>query len=527
MVESQQLRLGRLTVVSSLLLLLIGQGCSSVGSYQSGEIAEKFMRGDIFKRCTEYEGPSRNPVIVIHGFLGSKLRRRTDNRQVWGSFGTLDIVLGLDRQQIRDLGYPMAIGSSLTATDSEVEPYAFLEMVQVQLFGMPFYVNAYEDLLKILRDSGYVQYGKPLPPGKHFYSLFPFYYDWRRDLPYNAARLHAYIQTQRAYLQKEYEKLYGIKNYDVQFDVIAHSMGGLLSRYYLRYGDADLPADGSLPELTWKGSKVIDKLLIIGTPNAGYLDTCLEMINGLQVAPGTPTYPPAMLGTFATYYQMMPVYGFRTVLYEDDPYGAEVDIFDPEVWIKMQWGLADPKQDQVLQILLPEIKDPAQRRAIALDHLRKCLRRARQFTAAMQIKARPPENVALFLFAGDAIETSRTAVVNRKTGKIKVVEYAPGDGKILTSSARFDLREDGYWTPFLRSPITWHGTFLLPAAHMGITRAPSFASNASFCLLVTPSVKQDKRDKRTLDGHQKLPLNIEYLGDGVFDEKKPTPATSK
>ena len=145
----------------------------------------------------------------------------------------------------------------------------------------------------------------------------------------------------------------------------------------------------------------------------------------------------------------------------------------------------------------------------------------------MQVKARPPDNVALFLFAGDAIDTSRTAMVNRQTGKIRVVQYAPGDGKILTSSARFDLREDGYWTPFLRSPITWQGTFLLPAAHMGITRAAAFNSNAAFCLLVTPSVKQDKRDKKSLESQPRMRVDLEYLGDGLFDEKEKPAAPSK
>ncbi len=505
-------------------LIFLNLGCSSVGSYQSKEITDKSIRNNILQQCSLYEGPMRNPVIVIHGFLGSKLRKTADGKEIWGSFSPLDSVFGPYDQQIRDLACKMSRGSSLTELDKTVEPYSFLEMVKVQFLGIPINVNAYEDMLAILRNSGYTQYEKPLPAGKHFYSLFPYYYDWRRDLPYNAARLHEYILAKRAYLQKNYEKLYGLKNYDVQFDIVAHSMGGLLAGYYLRYGDADLPADGSAPEITWKGSHYVDKVLIVGTPNAGFLDTCQELIYGLQVAPGTPTFPPAMLGTFATYYQMMPTYGFRSVLYEDDPNGAEVDIFNPEVWIQMKWGLADPAQDKYLQILLPEIKDPQERRAIALEHLTKCLRRARQFSAAMQVKARPPDNVALFLFAGDAIETSRTATVNRKTGEFKVVEYAPGDGKILTSSALFDLREDGYWTPYLRSPITWHGTFLLNAAHMGITKSSAFNSNASFCLLVTPSVKQDKRDKKTLDLRQELPKTIQYLGDGMFDEKDDNPA---
>jgi hypothetical protein len=60
---------------------------------------------------------------------------------------------------------------------------------------------------------------------------------------------------------------------------------------------------------------------------------------------------------------------------------------------------------------------------------------------------------------------------------------------------------------------------MLNAAHMGITRSSAFNSNASFCLLVTPSVKQDKRDKKTLDRYQPNIPKIEYLGDGIFNEK--------
>ena len=508
-------------IVSFFLILslyAVVSGCSSVGSYQSGEILDQSMRGKIMQQSIEYEGVLRNPIIVIHGFLGSKLRNKLTGSEVWGQLSTWDMFFGLDNQTIYDLSCKMSEGSTLTEPDETVDPYSFLETVKIQIFGISLYVNAYEDLLSILRKSGYVQYGKPLPEGKHFYSLFPFYYDWRRDLPYNAAKLHKYILKQRKYLQQEYEKLYGIKDYDVQFDIVAHSMGGLLSRYYLRYGDEDLPDDGSKPEITWKGSRFIDKLLIVGTPNAGYLDTCIELINGLQVAPGTPTYPPALIGTFATYYQMMPVYGFRTLLYEDDPNGKEVDIFDSDVWIKLRWGLADPEQDKILKILLPNVKTSEERRKIALDHLKKCLARAKQFTTAMQEKARPPDDVAMFLFAGDAVETRRTAMVNRKTGEIKVTEYAPGDGKVLTSSARFDLREDGYWTPYLRSPISWQMTFLLSAAHMGITKSNTFNSNASYCLLVTPSVKQDKRDKKTIFLHEDISPEVQYLGNGVFDK---------
>jgi len=54
---------------------------------------------------------------------------------------------------------------------------------------------------------------------------------------------------------------------------------------------------------------------------------------------------------------------------------------------------------------------------------------------------------------------------------------------------------------------------------MGITKSSVFNSNASFCLLVTPSVKQDKKDKTSVLLHQNLPASIKYLGDGKFDNK--------
>jgi triacylglycerol esterase/lipase EstA (alpha/beta hydrolase family) len=57
---------------------------------------------------------------------------------------------------------------------------------------------------------------------------------------------------------------FGIKDHDVKFDIVAHSMGGLVARYYLRYGTQDLPPDGSLPELTWAGAQYVDNLIMVG-----------------------------------------------------------------------------------------------------------------------------------------------------------------------------------------------------------------------------------------------------------------------
>ena len=74
--------------------------------------------------------------------------------------------------------------------------------------------------------------------------------------------------------------------------------------------------------------------------------------------------------------------------------------------------MADPNQDDVLQNLLPEVKDRESRLRIALDHQRKCVLRARQLHAALDIPAAPPASVTLHLFAGDAIETPSVEAVN-------------------------------------------------------------------------------------------------------------------
>lgn len=49
---------------------------SSVGSYQSDKVYKKPIPSQIGDISINYEGIGRNPVIVIHGFLGSHLKRK-------------------------------------------------------------------------------------------------------------------------------------------------------------------------------------------------------------------------------------------------------------------------------------------------------------------------------------------------------------------------------------------------------------------------------------------------------------------
>ena len=484
-------------ILSAAGITAIISSCNSpTGSYQSFQEYKKPIYGEVAKWTTKYEGIARNPVIIVHGFLGAKLIDPKTRKNVWGDFRLSDEVTAFPPERSRMLAVPMTPGLALQNLKSSAIVRGLMEDAMIRVFGMNVSLSSYSSMIKILTDAGYCAENKPLPKGKTIKNLFLFGYDWRRDLPYNSALLAKFIAKKKAYMQRQYEKRYGIKNYDVQFDVIAHSMGGLLSRYYLRFGGADLPADGSIPQPTWAGSKHIDKLLIVGTPNGGYLDTVLEMVRGMRVDRAAPMVAPAILGTWATYYQMMPPTSTRSVIYKDDPTKKGVDIFDPKVWIKLKWGLADPKQDKTLKVLLPKVKKASERRKIALEHLTKCLKRAKQFTNTMRVNASPPDDVKLFLFLGDAVQTNRRATVDRKTGKLHVFDQDPGDGKVLVMSAFWDERMGLLkWVPYVICPIEWTAVYRLPAAHMGITKMEFFADNMTWCLRVTQTPSQIRKRK--------------------------------
>ncbi len=132
------------------------------------------------------------------------------------------------------------------------------------------------------------------------------------------------------------------------------------------------------------------------------------------------------------------------------------DILSPELWEQMGWGLAAPHQDDVLKMLLPDASSSEQRRRTALDHQRKCLKRARQFQAALDTPARRPEGLDFCLFAGDGMPTPSVATVDKSSGAVEMTVRAPGDGTELRTSALMDERVGKTWSPSLRPPSTGH-----------------------------------------------------------------------
>src|SRR5262249_52970867 len=165
---------------------------------------------------------------------------------------------------------------------------------------------------------------------------------------------------------------HGIDRPDLKFDIVAHSMGGLLTRYYLRYGAADLPDDGSLPPLTWAGARYVERAILVGTPNAGSAEALIQLVEGRRFAPILPRSRAAVLGTMPAISQLLPRTRHAAVVAGTGPDSPPVDVFDPAVWARFGWGLA-AQDDPTLAWLLPDVSDPAVRRRIPREPLRNAL----------------------------------------------------------------------------------------------------------------------------------------------------------
>ena len=145
----------------------------------------------------------KRPLVVVPGILGSVLSE--NGEIVWGTSRSLK------RDNISRLNLISDSAADLRATD-------IVRQVPL-LFGL-INVPVYSALIRFLSDSLGYQEGA---------NLHVFYYDWRRTNFATAKHLSEFIQHHVG---------------DQQFDLIAHSMGGLVSRIMLAGGRSNGVCEG-------------------------------------------------------------------------------------------------------------------------------------------------------------------------------------------------------------------------------------------------------------------------------------------
>jgi len=276
-------------ILSSIILLL--SACSSQKKQDFATIKK------IYNPSAQHHDADLVPVIVIPGILGSNLLNTDTNQVAWGAFHG-DFLKPSSPEGIKALSVTPKKGVALNHLKTPLIPNGALKKVEFKAFGLPIQAKAYASIMQTLGVGGFrddsINYKNNLNYGKNHFTCFQFDYDWRYSSSYNAVKLHEFIEAKKRYIRAEIKKRYGVDRKEIKFNIVAHSMGGLVARYYARYGTQSLPEKG-LPKLNWAGAKNINKLFLVATPNSGSILSLEDLIQGKELAPGWTKHIPSSL----------------------------------------------------------------------------------------------------------------------------------------------------------------------------------------------------------------------------------------
>ena len=435
--------------------------------------------GTIYNAAARQSHVDRNPIIVIPGILGSKLVDGDDGRIVWGRYGSGAIDHGAV-EGMRSFALPV---SAVGWPRDGVKPAGVLSELEIE-WGLNFRFKAYSQMLAAFGAGGYLDpalvAADSIDYGSEHFTCFQFAYDWRRSCSENAALLGEFIEEKRRYVAKERKRLYG-STAPVKFDINAHSMGGLIARYYLMYGGRPLDAKGEMP-VTWAGARHVDKLIVVGTPNGGSVYPFNDIKEGFRLSPVVPRFKAAAIGTMPSVYELLPPEQDGALI---DEHSHPIPYYDVAEWERRGWGLLDPAYADDLAALMPETTEAAERLTRARDHLAKLLHNARAFHRAINRESRLPSGLELHSFAGDAVKTGSRVQVSAG-GEMQIIDWIPGDGTVTRASVLRDLRKPDQAARRLVSPIPWTSSYFVFTDHVGMTSDPAFVDNVLHLLLERP-----------------------------------------
>lgn len=435
------------------------------------------------------------PVVITSGFLGSKLFDHDSGEVAWGHFlGGQQLVFRDDVQ--RRLALPMTGGDTLVEMRDALEPIEPMHNAVIELGSKEITVNAYPGLIHGLligaaSDSSLEEEPSAADLRKWARSIEDepqmsdpvrgVAFDWRRDVTEETPRLAKVID--RAYQEKLDQ---GYTGDSAKVDIVTHSLGALLVRYYLRYGTQALPEDGSAPVLDWRGAEKVRRAIFLGPPISGSLDSFKLLIEGGRPHPVMPKTPVQVSGSWVSLYQLMPDRNSNSVRSSED--GTEIDVYDIETWEKFGWGLLNrsPDSQQVLENLMPDLRSREARYQAARRYLEMCLEQAQQLRTALNIPSSPPPGTSMHVFASNAWGTEGIAMIDPTSGKIVEMVKVPGDGRVTRSSALGDRRLDPDPTQAIESPVDWATVHFTSGEHFGMVADPTLINNLLYLLLQAP-----------------------------------------
>jgi pimeloyl-ACP methyl ester carboxylesterase len=172
---------------------------------------------------------------------------------------------------------------------------------KVSILGPFWKIDAYDGLINTLKNIGYRDRGSQ--------SLFVFTYDWRQSNVDSARQLNQFIEQINA----------------PKVDIVAHSMGGLVSAIYAHNYD---------------GAKRINKIVFLGTPFMGSMNTFATLSDGWGgfqniIVGGIESIRRTAL-SFAALYELLPRYPNCCRMGTQNNY-VPVDPMNASSWRQYHW----------------------------------------------------------------------------------------------------------------------------------------------------------------------------------------------
>lgn len=414
------------------------------------------------------------PVILIPGIMGSRLVD-AGGIEHWPGKGWRAVLSGRGNLAL------------------SVDPVT-LESVEDGLVarGLTDWVagrDYYGSIIAVLENAGKYERAVPgtaVSAGRRYY--YEFAYDWRRDNLRAVEKLDELIEQIRV----------DHGDPDLQVDIIAHSMGGLIARYYMRYGPTDVLNDNDFP-LAYRGEGRVRRVALLGTPNLGSVSSLHVFIVGERV--GLRRIPPEVMATFPSLYQLFPHPLNDWVLsHRGTPLSR--DVFDIDVWRRFEWSIFDREVRQRIRGAFDSGEDAEAHLALLEAAFHRNLERARRFVWSLTI---PLERVpwTMMAFGGDCNLTPARVVIEEVRGESVVrlwprdirhplpgVDYdrlmlEPGDQRVTKASllARDTLDPAVPRHPYSFFPVA--GSIFLCAGHDRLTTNINFQDNLLHFLLST------------------------------------------
>jgi hypothetical protein len=330
--------------------------------------------------------PRRPPIVIVPGAPGTELVDAATGEVLFPNVKLMSTRNGTER-----LALPL--------DDPESAPVVSGALLRdVRVGSMKFHIRAYDGLEKKLRALGYHPGDWNAPTGNGEYFYFP--YDWRQSVEASGRRFFGTLND-----------LYRRSPPDTPPAVVlGHSLGGLVARYALMYGDAVLGGTGPLPPVTWAGGAHIGTLFLVATPNEGTFIALKRLERGIFYRWHRGAFSRETLFTFPSVFDVIP----ERIAPLVDGKGHELPfrLDDPGDWERVGWSVVDDAESD-------GDGSPISREALRA-HLTRELARSARLRAALDQLALTPNPVILYGVAGLSRSVQRTAVVTGGNGKMKV-----------------------------------------------------------------------------------------------------------